>query len=234
MYRKKVCAVVPAFREEERIETVLKELQKARYIDEIIVVDDGSKDGTEEKVKKMGIKCIVNKKNSGKGFAMERGVNNTNAEIIFFCDADLIGFTGKMADKIIEPMLKENVDMSIGTFRESHVKYRNRLILWCGERALKRELWNKLPKFYKKGFRIELGLNLLCRYYTLVKLNYSRVIKEKKHGYLEGMYRRFFMYLQILEALIRFVFYDAWKAKIEFTQDPTHQRLRRSQHHNSH
>ena len=208
MDRKKACAVVPAYKEEKRIERVLKELKKSKYLDEIIVVDDGSKDRTCEKVRAMNVRCIVNDKNYGKGFAMGRGIKNTDAEIIFFCDADLIGFTAEMADKILEPILKNGIDMCVGTFRTM----KSKLCLWSGQRAIKRELWDNLPEFYKKGFRIELGLNLFANSCKIVKLKYSQEIKETKHGVFRGLYRRIFMYLQILSAIIRFLFYDFWKS----------------------
>lgn len=210
MDKQKVVAVVPAYKEEERIGKILEELKSSHLIDEIIVVDDGSKDLTYKVAGEHGVECYICDSNYGKGSAMDIGVKISKADIILFCDADLIGFTGEMADSIIEPLLKNGIEMVVGTPRLME----NSLCLWSGQRAIKKGLWQKLPKFYKKGFRIELGLNLFASSRKVVHMAYSQEIKEKKHGFIMGFYRRFFMYLQICSAIIRYALYDSWKIKL--------------------
>jgi len=200
MDKQKICAIIPSYKEEKRIEHILKNLEKS-IVDEIIVVDDYSEDNTEEIVKKFKkAKYIKNRKNMGKGYSMDKGVKNTNAQILFFCDADIINLKPAMINKIINPVVEKKVEMSIGL----RFNVKNKLLLLSGQRALTRDLWERLPSFYKKKFRIEIGLNFYCKNYSYVKLNYSQTIKEKKYGYLFGFYRRFSMMIDIALSVIIF------------------------------
>ena len=91
MNEARVAAVIPAYNEEKNIADVLKALLKSPELDEIIVVDDGSKDKTAEISEKLGVKVIRLSGNQGKGRAMQEGLKATQAEIIVFFDADLLG-----------------------------------------------------------------------------------------------------------------------------------------------
>jgi len=139
----------------------------------------------------------------GKGYSMDKGVKNTNAEIIFFCDADIINLKSEDMNSIIKPVVDGKVEMSIGVRFGFNVK--SKLFLISGQRAMRRELWARLPKFYKDKFKIEIGLNFYCKDYSCVKLNYSQTIKENKYGWLRGLYRRFFMMRDIVFSVIWFV-----------------------------
>jgi glycosyltransferase involved in cell wall biosynthesis len=205
MDRKKVCAIIPAYKEEKRIESVIIEIEKAKLVDEIIVVDDGSKDNIEDVCKKhKRVKLIKNKKNRGKAFAMDTGVKKTKAEIIIFLDADLINLTYELIDKIILPVKKGDYEMFIATRK----KINNKFTLWSGQRAIKRELWFRIPLFYKKGFRIELGMNFFAKSFGFIYKKFNQHIKEEKYGLLWGIYRRFFMILQIIMAYGRYILVD--------------------------
>ena len=66
--RVKVTALVPCYNEETRVEIILKALQKSPLVDEIVVVDDASTDGTVQAVKKIkNIRLLCLKRNLGKG-----------------------------------------------------------------------------------------------------------------------------------------------------------------------
>lgn len=92
---KKTAAIVAALNEEKNIGNVLKVLLNSDVIDEVIVVDDGSTDKTADISRGEGAKVISlpKKGGSGKGNAMVQGVKNTDAEVVSFFDADLIGLT---------------------------------------------------------------------------------------------------------------------------------------------
>ncbi len=62
----KTIVVIPAYNSEETLPSIYKNIPK-KYVDEIIIVDDGSKDKTVEIIKKLGLKPIVHKKNLGYG-----------------------------------------------------------------------------------------------------------------------------------------------------------------------
>lgn len=92
----KFTLLIPAYNEEEIIGDTLTEsiayLKKQKYLWEILVVDDGSKDKTAKIVKKFsvrGVRLIKLTKNTGKGGALKEGVLNSRGDFIIFMDADL-------------------------------------------------------------------------------------------------------------------------------------------------
>ena len=201
---KKIAAIIPAYNEAKHIKPVLKTLKSTNIIDEIIVIDDCSKDNTKEIVKKLKIKYLRNKTNKGKAYSMNKGVKKTDADIIFFCDADIIGLTPDIVKNIIKPVLNNKYIMFIGGRSNTLQKYKFNIKL-SGERALKRKLWEKTPEFFKKRYRIEMGLNHYAKKYG--KYNYKifkhkQRIKEKKYNLIKGIILRIWMDIDILSAYI--------------------------------
>lgn len=89
--------VIPAYNEENRIKNTLliirDYLEEENIKAEIIVVNDGSYDKTSEVIYKFqkkipNLKLINLDKNSGKGFAVKKGVEASNGKLILFADAD--------------------------------------------------------------------------------------------------------------------------------------------------
>jgi dolichyl-phosphate beta-glucosyltransferase len=114
--------IVPAFNEKERLTDTLPKLwhsvQRHFSSFEIIVVDDGSSDGTENLVKEFsashpGIRVIRYEKNMGKGHAVRTGVLAAKGEYIMFCDADLSTPFPEI-DKLMKAM-DEGCDVAIGS-----------------------------------------------------------------------------------------------------------------------
>ncbi len=86
----KVIAVIPAYNEGKTIEEVVKRTRK--FVDEIVVIDDGSKDNTCKLAEKEGAKVLVNKQNKGVGYSKRKGIKRAiflGADIIVTLDADL-------------------------------------------------------------------------------------------------------------------------------------------------
>ncbi len=85
----KITIVIPAYNEEKYIGKVIKGIKKEGY-NNIIVVDDGSKDKTATIAKKEGATVIRNKKNKGKGYAARKGCDQASkkSEVIILMDAD--------------------------------------------------------------------------------------------------------------------------------------------------
>jgi esterase/lipase len=203
----KIAAIIPAYNESENIERVLTVLSKTKILDEIIVVDDGSKDKTSEIVRKFKkIKLIKNLKNIGKGYSMQRGIDATNANIIFFCDADLKGLTSEIVEKIINPVIERKYNMYIGIRNNITQKTIMLFALNSGERALTRELWDNLPENFKYRYRIEAGLNFIAKLkyggYGWQKFDYYQTLKEKKCGIIRGTFLRWWMNFDVMYAYI--------------------------------
>ncbi len=80
-----ITAVIPAFNEEERIENVLEETSE--YVDEIIVIDDNSTDGTAERAEKYG-KVLKNETNRGYLRSIRRGFEAAGGDVVVTLDGD--------------------------------------------------------------------------------------------------------------------------------------------------
>jgi len=89
--------IVPAYNEEYRLPDSLRRivghLGKQEYKSEVIVVDDGSEDGTaqvvEEMMTELPILSLIRTEHRGKGHAVKRGMLAGRGEYLFICDADL-------------------------------------------------------------------------------------------------------------------------------------------------
>jgi len=87
-----LAVIVPAFNEAEGIERTLTAIQEVlgtmSCTSEIVVIDDGSSDGTGERAKACGVRVITHPANRGYGAALRSGVLGTTADAIMIMDAD--------------------------------------------------------------------------------------------------------------------------------------------------
>ena len=144
-----VAIIIPAFNEAERIGAVLRAALQSKLATEIIVVSDGSTDRTASVASKFpGVKVLDLRTNIGKGGAMCAGVDSTQAEVIAFIDADLVGLEGHHIDSIIAPIQRRQCDMCLGVFRGGKFWSATGQLIFpyiSGQRALPRELFLKIP-----------------------------------------------------------------------------------------
>lgn len=212
----KITAIVPAYNEEKNIGRVLKVLLKSFLLNEVIVVDDGSRDKTAEVSQKLGAKVIKLSENKGKGMAMREGVKSADAEIIAFFDADLIGLVPEHVSLLVKPVLEGKAEMSIALrdrwfgLAGFFIKL-DPLTAIGGERAMRRFVFESLPQKFIKGFAVETSLNYYCLKKKLrVVYPYLKgldiIIKEKKWGFLKGFLNRLKMIWQLLEIRIIILF----------------------------
>ena len=113
--------IIPAYNEEARLPATLERiaayLQSSGREAEILVVDDGSKDGTAAvaeyfQIKIPSLRVVSNGVNRGKGFSVRHGMQEARGRIALFTDADLsapIEEAGKLLDAL------ENFDVAIGS-----------------------------------------------------------------------------------------------------------------------
>ena len=192
MIRKKhITAVVPAYNEEKTLGNILKALTKSGFIQEIIVINDGSKDNTARIAKKYRVKLVDFKKNHGKSIAIKKACTGLTTDILFFCDADLIRFRPEYADNIIRPVYDGEAGMSIG-LRNYNLwnPVQKRLILISGERAILNSYFQKIMESpcFSSAWSMEIVMNEYCRQKGIkVKAevyDYSASWKPRKMGFL--------------------------------------------------
>jgi glycosyltransferase involved in cell wall biosynthesis len=89
----KLSVIIPVYNEVGNIEEILKRVKATQQAAEIIVVDDGSQDGTRDILKKLDgrekVRVILHETNQGKGAAVRTGMDAAAGEILLIQDADL-------------------------------------------------------------------------------------------------------------------------------------------------
>ena len=114
----KLSIIIPAYNEKNTIQELIKKVQSVSLPDmekEIIVIDDGSIDGTRDILKKTsGIKYIFHDKNLGKGGALKTGFQNATGDIILIQDADL-EYDPNEYSRLIAPIFSGRADVVYGS-----------------------------------------------------------------------------------------------------------------------
>ncbi len=108
----KVSVIIPAYNEEETVAKVVEVVKKVSVVDEIIVVNDGSRDNTEAEALKAGAIVINHETNKGKGQALYTGYQNAECDIIAFIDADIYNLTSAKVEAMIRPILEGKTDIT--------------------------------------------------------------------------------------------------------------------------
>lgn len=192
--------VIPVYNEEKRLRKTFKALycgvKKTPFIlSEIIFVDDGSKDGTLSLIKKeksglekklaIDVKIVSYFVNSGKGYAIKRGMEEASGDYLLFMDADIstpLSELSKLSEKI------DLSDIVIGTRKNGHstvivpqplyrqilghgFTYLTQLILnvWvtdftCGFKLLTKDAYKKIsPKMQIDGWGYDAEIMYLAK-----------------------------------------------------------------------
>ena len=89
----KLSVIIPVYNEAKNISEIVKRVQATRLATEIIIVDDGSRDGTGEILQKLDgkrkVRVLIQGKNEGKGAAVVTGLKAATGDILLIQDADL-------------------------------------------------------------------------------------------------------------------------------------------------
>jgi glycosyltransferase involved in cell wall biosynthesis len=211
-------AIVCAYNEEKHLAGVLDGLLEAPFLQEIIVVDDGSKDRTARIIRQYEqverIRPIFLSPNRGKGYAMAAGAAAARGDILLFVDADLVNWDAGYAAKVLAPILEGRADMVIGYPQRAKDPWDAADILhiqrWLsGERAVWRtDLLPLLPKMRPSRFGVETLINMHYRTrhqpIRFVKLDgLLHVIKFEKSSHPEAWDEYVKEVQQILRTYVR-------------------------------
>lgn len=207
----KVAVIVPAFNEEKHIGNVLSILRSVDIVDEIIVVNDGSKDRTSDVARAFGVRVVDCATNLGKGAAMQAGIEVVDADIIAFIDADLIGIKREHIENLIKPLIEENdLAMTVGRFTSGRITTdlaQAMIPFISGQRAMKREFLAGLPDLRKTGFGVEIVITQHAKQRKLKVREVlipeaTQVMKEEKLGMRAGLKARMKMYGDIAKHIM--------------------------------
>jgi glycosyltransferase involved in cell wall biosynthesis len=160
----RAAAVIPAYNEAETVGNVVEAARDAARISEVIVVDNASTDDTAGVAAKAGARVVACPQ-PGKGQAMAAGVAATDAEVVVFLDADLVGLLSAHVDRLAASVLDGRSGMACGLFDRGPIVnplFLHVLPVLTGQRAMHRELFEALHDRYQQGYKIEAGLNSLC------------------------------------------------------------------------
>lgn len=181
---KKLSILIPVYNEKHTIEILLDEVKKIEIPSgmekEIIVVDDGSTDGTKEILKKLeekknnSLKIFYNEKNMGKGATISKALSHSTGDICLIQDADL-EYNPKEYKNLLEPIISGDADVVYGSrFIPSH--YARVLYFW-------HYLGNRFLTFLSNSFT---NLNLsdmeTCYKVAIGPLFKSIPIRSKRFG----------------------------------------------------
>jgi len=114
----KISIIIPCFNEFKTIIKIIDKVKKfTKYEKEIIVVDDGSNDGTQDLLKNLNngdIKFFFHKKNFGKGKAIKTALEFVTGDLIIIQDADL-EYDPINYDQLIKPFEETDADVVYGS-----------------------------------------------------------------------------------------------------------------------
>jgi len=114
----KLSVIIPVYNEVDSIETILKRVYETKLTHEIVVVDDGSKDGTRDILKtldgKKGVRVILHEVNQGKGAAVRTGMAAAQGDILLIQDADL-EYDPRDYPELLKPIQEGLADVVYGS-----------------------------------------------------------------------------------------------------------------------
>jgi glycosyltransferase involved in cell wall biosynthesis len=204
--------IIPAYNEEKNIISILSVLKQFQGVYEVLVVNDGSSDKTSDIAVLHGFRVLELKQNMGKSYAMWMGLKNTNAPVVLFLDADLIGIKPEYIKNLIDPVCDDRADMTLGIFTSGRgiTDLAQKLAPFLtGQRASKRWILESLPQeYWTTGFGIEIALTRYAKDNNLRMLDVylhkaTHAMKEEKLGFSRGVFARLRMYRDILKQLYR-------------------------------
>jgi glycosyltransferase involved in cell wall biosynthesis len=119
---KKLSIVVPCYNEKPTIEKIVQEIMDVDLgttVKEILIVDDGSRDGTRDILKKLNskhenIQLIFQAHNQGKGAALKRGIVESTGDVVIIQDADL-EYDPQEYKRLLYPIERGQADVVYGS-----------------------------------------------------------------------------------------------------------------------
>ncbi|MGI5911125.1 MAG: glycosyltransferase family 2 protein [Syntrophomonadaceae bacterium] len=214
-----ITVVLPAFNEEFIIRDTLRAVKKLN-VDKIIVINDGSRDHTADRVKEEGVCLIELPQNRGKGGALNYALPYINTDIIVFLDADL-GSSATEAQKLIKAVQDGLCDLAIAAFPPASRKGGFGLVkgtaAWAirragkmkvtaplsGQRAMNRKALDLLSPF-DADYGVELGMTIKALNLGLTVMEIPTNMSHKETGRdIKGFQHRGKQFKDVLRVIIK-------------------------------
>lgn len=110
--------VIPVFNEVHNVREIIARVQNTKMAHEIIIVDDGSTDGTREILSELNekeeVRVIMHNRNQGKGAAVVTGMNAAKGDILLIQDADL-EYDPRDYPTLLQPIIENRADVVYGS-----------------------------------------------------------------------------------------------------------------------
>jgi glycosyltransferase involved in cell wall biosynthesis len=205
------CAVlIPAFNEASTVAAVVR-VALAAGIGPVVVIDDGSDDGTAEVAALAGADLLRLGENLGKGGAVAAGARSREEDVLVLLDADLIGLSADLVRDLARPIQQGVAEMTRGVFeggRWSTTTAQRLAPQLAGQRGVLRSHLLEVPGLEDSRYGVEVAITehaarAAWRCVDVPLPGVSQVTKEEKHGYLRGLAVRGRMYLEIVRQLLR-------------------------------
>ena len=223
----KLSCIICAYNEAPRIAAVIEAAASYAGLDEIIVVDDCSTDGTAEVVKRFPAVTLISlPKNAGKSRAMVKGLNAAQGEHIMLLDADLAGLAAQDIASLAEPVLAGRADVSLSLRKNAFaVHHWLGLDFTSGERVLPKSLLadvlekiDALPRFGIESYMNRLIIRQGMRLAVVRWAGVTHMRKAQKYGIIRGTLSDLGMAFDVLRVLSPIAIISMNRAMLKLTR----------------